>query len=1756
MIANFIHENAEDVRVDLVRFGHPVMINEIRIIPQNCPPHVSMTTADKLGKTAPDSFKLDVYCNDSTNPLTPTFETLGILNFSNDSLSLSITQTNPCDMIVIRGLYTAISVCFYGLKTPPHSSRDSFPLPGFPQTSSRSPSPFSDHHCDKGYRKEPHSPTDTSRGLDVERGTKRTREGKDVESNKEWSSLLDSYNTLFEPFSPDHSPEHSFDMYDDDIPSSKRSATTDAGFEEFSDEEIPFAEEDFEMQDTGLDYEFEDAWMTTTVEFNPYQTEITKLEAFPILFETPHETLLNKKPKSDYSSKRSHSDEGTRLRDLINKQKTASISFKWVESVEELSQQLYPGLAQLSNRSEKEGKESLQCVCKFVSTCLDESVILKQSPPLNIRVLKTGLRLAESVTSLGQQTVRILLQQRVLERLCEIVSQSSSLMPSSIKLLAIKVLVAMLDYPVTMERFLGWNEEDSKSKSPYRMMLEVVLSNQTSRVQSAVSCMLQKAHIYELLANLQNCVDQVIACTPIKKSSTLLHEFWNNGGEGDVPSSTRRIQENEMEVSVERKNIENVKVEKRGNGDVPEEGDLMDVDSLSKLDTELITKIAELLEQLYKSFERVESAVLLSPLKSLPGVNPQVEALSQEPFVGVARMCQARRLLEGLLVLLNAPSLMDTINVFSGIRDMILQLLSSQNGLMLLSSNPPVINAIIRTLIQSVDNEVPLDALHPLTSFQQQDSGDTCSPLNLGMLMIHHLQVLQLLDTLRHAPKQTMTDLESECLPALHALFSMTLVPIGNFAVSHVLSLDNNLTILLPFMEPRGYKEHDNKLSRSSISSRYAAVLILQLLRSPSNLSHDCLTPHSRRLLSIAEFFQDNQSTTMSGLYSWLHPLKLISDTPTTISSLMGVIREGVSQLSWSKPNKGSAAIITSLHLILVRCCSSPDKNIYKKSDTNLQQTEAIVALFSSSAINVITSLLKKLADILLPLWSQKQTVGPTNAGVLSILASLSLRLLRLLLCELLDDGTFQLRDTRVLSALFSLHTIMCSAPYSGVFQTAAPEIQSLIVDCLVTYTKPENIESEEPISPINSCWCLLLDELLSYSQATPQAFLSGIMLLSELLPMPLPLQSPRTHSANEISAIVQFRNLWAAHLLPLSSSLSSLLEMLIPSMCLSLQQILRRVCAQLSDLAPSLAMVITRMVASKILAHVDSEDEGGKEADPVVNKKETYSPLVNVLTLCAVLSSQPMFKTSLLSLLHSKMDKDEEGEEGYQRFIPLLLFLVQKKETILPAKLCVMTILQSLLNHCLTLAEPVKDDQPSIQQLADSLPTVSQLEHILSAVLSHIGSYDEPFSTVAVGLKVISAASQHLPGRTLLLLLIPSSVKRFSSLLKRLISAIRESTPPPPDALQCASLFLDTLSDLATPENPTLSPNFPLSLLKCCIYEEGDLLRQLLSAIQEGYKEEQDQRLAEDFTATINDHLDLFVDISLDPTGLTPPNIELPAMQNLEQQFISRVSLIQTAVDASSSPEYWLSSPPHEEGELEPDTTSIDLSELASETCPKLNLQEELKKQLLPSPPSTPVKSERKRIIVSGPEAQKRLREAIQQRRVMGRGRDVFRTRARNTSRPPSMHVDDFMNMGSRLPGGMQRGNMMRGRMHRGSPRGAMLRGRGTLGLGSAYMMPPPLYPLHMGGRWMGGLSTGHYPRRDLPGLPLTAAQSWESRAQHFLASVHKPDPLSNRAMWSHIIQDPYNRARSARTVEMSYGSRPMSTSRISSRLSSSRRT
>ena len=59
---------------------------------------------------------------------------------------------------------------------------------------------------------------------------------------------------------------------------------------------------------------------------------------------------------------------------------------------------------------------------------------------------------------------------------------------------------------------------------------------------------------------------------------------------------------------------------------------------------------------------------------------------------------------------------------------------------------------------------------------------------------------------------------------------------LGKHAVAHVLAMGDSVTALLPFVEPWSQREHDHKLKKSSVSSRYAAVLILQLLQSELGL--------------------------------------------------------------------------------------------------------------------------------------------------------------------------------------------------------------------------------------------------------------------------------------------------------------------------------------------------------------------------------------------------------------------------------------------------------------------------------------------------------------------------------------------------------------------------------------------------------------------------------------------------------------------------------------------------------------------------------------------------------------------------------------------------------------------------------------------------------------------------------------------------------------------------------------------------------
>ena len=75
---------------------------------------------------------------------------------------------------------------------------------------------------------------------------------------------------------------------------------------------------------------------------------------------------------------------------------------------------------------------------------------------LNIRHLKAGIRMVPSIAALGRKCAHALIKHGVIEKLCELLVVRH--MASPLKLLSLKAVDSLLDFPQGIERFLGWTE--------------------------------------------------------------------------------------------------------------------------------------------------------------------------------------------------------------------------------------------------------------------------------------------------------------------------------------------------------------------------------------------------------------------------------------------------------------------------------------------------------------------------------------------------------------------------------------------------------------------------------------------------------------------------------------------------------------------------------------------------------------------------------------------------------------------------------------------------------------------------------------------------------------------------------------------------------------------------------------------------------------------------------------------------------------------------------------------------------------------------------------------------------------------------------------------------------------------------------------------------------------------------------------------------------------------------------------------------
>ena len=106
---------AGELNLDLVQFPSPVYVSEVRVIPLGSKVKANFPGGVRLGATNPNKFDLEFFVNNLKAPGASTFESIGVLQYNHAGcISLATSQDIATDGLVLRGLYSTITLAVYG----------------------------------------------------------------------------------------------------------------------------------------------------------------------------------------------------------------------------------------------------------------------------------------------------------------------------------------------------------------------------------------------------------------------------------------------------------------------------------------------------------------------------------------------------------------------------------------------------------------------------------------------------------------------------------------------------------------------------------------------------------------------------------------------------------------------------------------------------------------------------------------------------------------------------------------------------------------------------------------------------------------------------------------------------------------------------------------------------------------------------------------------------------------------------------------------------------------------------------------------------------------------------------------------------------------------------------------------------------------------------------------------------------------------------------------------------------------------------------------------------------------------------------------------------------------------------------------------------------------------------------------------------------------------------------------------------------
>ncbi|GLV34007.1 virilizer [Carabus blaptoides fortunei] len=1217
----------------------------------------------------------------------------------------------------------------------------------------------------------------------------------------------------------------------------------------------------------------------------------------------------------------------------------------------------------------------------FVKLGLDfECALTQNQPGYKIRHIKCGVRLTESCCG-SADFVNLLLEHNIHIQLLTLFDKEY--MALSIKLLILRVLDASLTSEKSIEQFISKRIADQNG---YQMLINIMKSVTSVRIKFAVNSLMTKLNMYEVLKKMRATI--LSWCK--KQCDTASNEHSDR---------------------------------------IPEEA---------------LTFVLQALEQILKLYQR-GSFEISQPRRFLP-VSAQFEInRTTDEKNDLYSLFSMHQFLECVLILLTHPRTSQCTPIVTTISELISELLNSADGIRYLSEHMECTRLLVKCFLHPED----LEAQYILSEAVYIKSQ------SLGLSIAYRMQVLYHVECLCDIGGLNQFDCDAkDVLDQLHAFYCLTYVNIGKLSCSDIISLGDNVKCLLQFLNWSNSDAGENdcvwaKLKKSSAVGYIADLLAL-------TVTHSSYVPflekYGKQILQIAlqhDKFETTTAAKLNEILIYLKPLELAGAnvfSSDDIKPLCEIIKQNIENVT-----NFPGHLITSLRILKHLGISSHNNGqspiLLENSSYNLVELKykyVILQLYSLDGVSNLVTILQKICTF----YEQPSlhiATFSSGQGVLIMNTVLPcVQLLRQMLMLVIHCRNTEFKDLTAVPALLQTFNMAHSFPPLSIAFGKSREVCKEIIDTLLVYSQPVSDEISENDSLNKTLWTLMAGEVIKYITILPYTFMPGLLIFSELLPLPLPFQSGVSLTDDEVKRAINLRKLWSAHLHSHSTSIQELINRLCTSVHQPLLHLLRRVCIQLSDLAANTAIMIARGVLDSVHTALTPK------SDKVLGNSSSSSMCCNghtarLLHFLACLTTHGAIKCAVLQLLwnHSSSSAALKTDEKYPSLVNMFCHVLKTESDAnshLQAQECIVNIIQNLCDTEITLLQSIdgqKCDITSDIYLSNSLPPKDLLITILTTLLDHF-TCDNTFTTLLPIVRTFILLTEHDYGFYHLCVCFEKKPNCFLNILKKFISCFAKDNA---ELLQTLSTVLDLLrvccDDMEiegtlvfAPRSVKMSAKELKQLVAWkCEDDVEDNSKHQFYVLENLIKK--NTTSDEPFNNMLDNLASLIRVLNCESSGtdtasgtvsVSIPEPVLPAPDTLLGQFACRPVYTLTEVSEEQlTTAYWLSAPAEEIGG-EIDLVAADLSEVCRQNLSaEVNISREVEKliRVYPSQESDRQTSEQLKVKRTMNEAQRNdklkkpyvtpMRGRGFPRTAPQRG-DLFRSRPPNTSRPPSLHVDDFV--------------------------------------------------------------------------------------------------------------------------------------------------